>query len=205
MAQRLSRKGVKKMKVEIRSDSVEISGYVNVTGRESRVLQSANGPFVEVIKPGAFERSLSRNKGRVMLLNHDKSRILAEQGNGLELKEDAVGLYARATVTDPDVIEKGKRGELIGWSFGFLPIEQKVTEGGEVAHRAISDLDLLEVSVIDTRKLPCYEATSVFVRAEDGAEPDTCYRAEDLGVEVNDVRPKGPGPEWAERIAALER
>ena len=37
------------MKVVLRSDSVEIDGYVNAVGRESRVLRDADGYFTETI------------------------------------------------------------------------------------------------------------------------------------------------------------
>ena len=47
------------MKVEIRKDGTAlITGYVNVVGRESRVLQDISGEFVEVIEIGKFEREL---------------------------------------------------------------------------------------------------------------------------------------------------
>ena len=49
------------MKVEIRKDGTAlITGYVNVVGRESRVLQDISGEFVEVIEPGTFARALSK-------------------------------------------------------------------------------------------------------------------------------------------------
>ena len=46
------------MKIEIRADSVLIDGYVNAVERDSKVLHNANGPFVEKIKAGTFQRSL---------------------------------------------------------------------------------------------------------------------------------------------------
>lgn len=56
-----------------------------------------------------------------MLLNHDNSRELGSTRDGnLELHEDNIGLRAIATITDADVIEKARKGELRGWSFGFF-------------------------------------------------------------------------------------
>ena len=158
------------MNIEIRNDAVEISGYVNAVGRESRVLRDASGYFTEVCAPGVFARALQRGK-RQMLLNHDEARVLGNEGENLELHEDAVGLFARATVTDPDVIGKARKGELRGWSFGFVPIAATREEREGVALRTLQDIDLREVSIIDNRKMPAYVATSVFTRAMEDGEP----------------------------------
>lgn len=134
------------MKLTIRNDSVEVSGYVNAVGRDSRPLADASGYFIEQVQPGAFARSLSR-KDPVMLLNHDPSRVLSTKEDGLDVREDAVGLYARATITDPNVVEKARAGKLSGWSFGFVPLKQdeKKAEDG-MRHRTLRDIDLREIS-----------------------------------------------------------
>lgn len=180
------------MKVNIRSDSVEISGYVNAVGRESRVLHDDGGYFTEIIEPGAFARALMTGK-RQMLLNHDKGRVIGEEGDNLELTEDAVGLYARATVTDPEVVEKARKRELRGWSFGFRPLRQSRSESGGMERRTVQDMVLSEVSIIDQRAVPCYAATSVFTRADDGSEPVEC-RAMEFDA-VHTVEEKEPEPE----------
>ncbi len=165
------------MQVRIKDDSVEISGYVNAVGRESRPLRDSKGWFAETIEPGAFSRALMHGK-RVMLLNHDKSRVLAEEGSGLELYEDGVGLFARATVADADIVEKARKRELRGWSFGFAPTSQTDEERDGIRHRTVRELDLFEVSIIDQRKLPAYAATSVFTRDADDGPTD--FRAMDF-------------------------
>lgn len=155
------------MKIQIRSDSVEIEGYVNAIERNSRPLRSRIGEFVERICKGAFKRAINRNKDIHILLNHDWNKDLGstKQGN-LELEEDNIGLKARATITDPEIIEKAKRGDLIGWSFGFedRDVNQKLVDG--MLTREVKDLDLYEVSLIDRRKRPAYEGTLVTVRSE---------------------------------------
>lgn len=174
------------MKVEIRSDSVEIEGYVNAVGRESRPLRDSEGYFTEVVEPGAFARALQRGK-RSMLLNHDASRVIGTEGENLTLVEDNVGLFARATVTDPEVVEKAKCGELRGWSFGFVPIRQRKAERDGMRLRTLEDIDLREVSIIDSRMTPAYAATSVYTRSSDGEEVE--FRAMD-GETVETVEAK---------------
>ena len=101
------------MRIELRSDSVVFDGYVNVTQRESRILPSPKGQFVEEIMPRTFERALQKNDSVELLFNHDKNRKLGstKQGN-LELREDNVGLRAIATITDEIVMDKARKGEL---------------------------------------------------------------------------------------------
>lgn len=175
------------MKVEIRNESVEISGYVNAVGRESRPLRNSDGGyFTEIVQPGTFARALQHGK-REMLLNHDHERVIGVEGDNLTLIEDAVGLFARASITDPDVMEKARNGELRGWSFGFLPIKQRTEDRNGMQLRTLEEIDLHEVSIIDKRMTPAYVATSVFTRSmEGGAEME--HRAMDYqDVEVIDA------------------
>ena len=49
------------MQISIRSDSVEISGYVNAVERDSNPLRALNGRyFIERICKGAFKKALNR-------------------------------------------------------------------------------------------------------------------------------------------------
>jgi HK97 family phage prohead protease len=155
------------MQITIRADSVEIEGYVNSVERKSKPLWSRIGQFVERICKGAFKRALERNDNVRIMLNHTKDIGSQKDGN-LELYEDAIGLHARATITDPEVIDKAKEGRLVGWSFGFYDreVEQKRDENGYPL-RDVIDLDLEEVSILDDRTTPAYDGTLVSVRSDD--------------------------------------
>lgn len=170
------------MKVNIRADKVEIEGYVNAIERDSKPLWSRVGQFIERICKGAFKKALKRNDDVHILLNHDWSRDLGstKQGN-LELEEDNIGLRVRACITDPEVVKKARAGELVGWSFGFSDrdVINSIRDG--MPHRAVKDLDLAEVSILDKRKSPAYEGTLISARSED----DTMhFRGEDF---IDDV------------------
>ena len=162
------------MKVNIRADTVEVEGYVNSVERNSKPLLSRIGRFIERICKGAFARALGRDRDVMCLLNHDRTRVLARQSDGtLDLTEDSIGLHARAIITDPEVIEKAKNGDLVGWSFGFedVPggVEQGIDQDTQLPIRKVRDLDLQEVSILDRRKTPAYDGTLVSVR-DDGSE-----------------------------------
>lgn len=159
------------MQINIREDSVEIEGYVNAVERNSKPLMSRMGKFIERIKAGAFTRALKRNDDVHVLLNHDWSRDLGstKQGN-LELTEDSIGLRAKCTIADKDVMEKAKRGDLVGWSFGFY--DRDVTNGVEngMLAREVNDLDLEEVSILDRSKVPAYDGTLIMARDRDSED-----------------------------------
>lgn len=169
------------MQITVRADSVEIEGYVNAVERKSKPLMSRMGQFVERVCKGAFKRAIDRNGDVRLLLNHDPSRDLGGTGDGnLELTEDSIGLKARATVTDPEVIDLARKGDLVGWSFGFLDMDvvNKRDEDG-IPLRDIKDLDLREVSILDRTKTPAYDGTLVSVRAE-----ETMFFGEDVESEI---------------------
>ena len=157
------------MKINIRADSVEIEGYVNAVERDSKPLWSRIGQFIERIKAGAFKKALERNDDVKILLNHNPTRELGgtKQGN-LELNEDNIGLKARAVITDEEVVRKARNNELVGWSFGFYDrsVIRKVIDG--ILHREVDDLDLEEVSILDTTKEPAYDGTLIMARSDGG-------------------------------------
>lgn len=157
------------MEIRIRADSVEIDGYVNAVERDSKTLWSRMGRFIERICKGAFFNALKRNDNVRILLNHDASRDLGGTKDGnLELTEDNIGLRARAVITDKDVIDKARKGELVGWSFGFYDRDVEVgqSETG-IPLRKVRDLDLQEVSILDKSRTPAYDGTLVMVRADE--------------------------------------
>lgn len=159
------------MEIRVKNDSIEIDGYVNAVERKSKPLHSRMGKFVERICKGAFKRALQRNDDVRILLNHNPERDLGGTKDGnLELEEDNIGLRAKATITDPEVVEKAKNGDLVGWSFGFKDrdVENKRDEDG-MPLRDVKDMDLVEVSILDRSKTPAYDGTLVAVRSDDSS------------------------------------
>lgn len=155
------------MKVEIRADKVIVEGYVNAVGRDSRVIPSPTGDFVEQVTPKTFERALRSGNDIELRLNHD--RVLGSRNSGnLELREDSIGLYARAEVTDLETMEKAQKGELRGWSFGFFKKKDRLEllENG-LHRRFLEEIELREVSILDSRRTPAYVGTSIEARGQE--------------------------------------
>ena len=175
------------MNVEVRGETVVITGYVNAVERYSKpitdTLRNKVQTFIERIKAGVFKTALKRNDDVKVLLNHDWNRELATTKNGsAKLEEDNIGLRAEVTITDAEVVEKARQGKLVGWSFGFYPNADEVgTEGGNTT-RTLTDLDLAEVSILDDTKSPAYYGTSIEARCEGGKRMS--IREEVLNEEV---------------------
>lgn len=160
------------MNIEVREDSVVISGYVNAVERYSKPiranLRGKMQRFIEKVKAGAFKTALQRNSNVKVLLNHNHDRELANTKDGTAiLEEDNIGLRAEVTITDAEVVEKAKNHKLVGWSFGFHSNSDEVAEGATIATRTINDMDLDEVSILDDTKSPAYYGTSIETRSED--------------------------------------
>lgn len=160
------------MQIEVRNDSVLISGIVNTVLRESRELPSPKGKFREIIAENVFTDAIRRAADIHLLLNHLESRKLGSMKDGnLELHESPIGLHAKATITDQEVIQAAKDNRLSGWSFGFC-----VRDGGDsweqgkdgVQRRTVNKMDLYEISILDANTLPAYPACSVEVRNDSG-------------------------------------
>ncbi|MDK0685139.1 HK97 family phage prohead protease [Clostridium perfringens] len=193
------------MRVEIRNNSIIIDGYVNAVARDSRLIPDVKGSFREQIVPKAFQRALEKAENVDILLNHDKNRKLGSTTEGtLELFEDNIGLRAIATITDAEVIEKAKRNELRGWSFGFYSIKDRwedIEEG--IQRRYVEELELTEVSIVDNTKVPAYSATSIETRANEEVLTET--RSLDSIVKTVDNTNKVDNSKYKEEIKSLKR
>lgn len=180
------------MNIRVTKDSVELDGYVNAVERLSKPLKDRLGEFVERVKVGAFRRALERADDVRILLNHDWSRDLGgiKDGN-LELHEDAIGLHARAVITDKEVVEQAKHGELRGWSFGFTDRDVEQGEENGITVRNVKDLDLYEVSLINRSRVPAYDGTLVAVRSADDSNAIniSSYIESEINIRVEEEQP----------------
>lgn len=191
------------MQIRVKDDSVELEGYVNAIERNSKPLRSRIGRFIERVCKGTFTKAISRNNNIRLLLNHDWNRDLGGTAEGnLELREDSIGLHARATVTDEDVIMKARNGELVGWSFGFFDtpdgVEESVDDETKLPLRKLRDMELREVSILDKTRNPAYEGTLVAVRSDE----EYTYYGEPMmsEMEIREDVPKQPETKEAEEI-----
>lgn len=185
------------MNINIRADNtVEIDGYVNAVERLSKPLTDRNGKFVERICKGAFRKALRRAEDVRILLNHNWDRDLGGLADkNLELDEDSIGLHARAIISDADVVQKARNGDLVGWSFGFADREVENGEEKGLALREVKDLDLYEVSLIDRSKIPAYDGTLVAVRTADESKALNISDVTEVSTRVTEEKKEEPTPD----------
>lgn len=153
--------------IEIRSEDGKpsvLSGYAALFNSRSVDL----GGFIEVIRPGAFTRTLKDNPEVLALAHHDTSRPLARRSAGtLAVSEDDKGLRVEITLNDSsaaqDVLADVRSRNIEGMSFGFSAVKDAVTRKvGELPLRELIDVDLFEVSPVT---MPAYPETSVAARS----------------------------------------
>lgn len=155
------------MDIEVREDKAIITGYVNATERLSKPLLVKNKRVREKMKSGVFTRALEKADNVQVLVNHDKNKVVANTNdNTAILKEDNIGLRAEVTVTDKETVEKAKNGKLVGWSFGFYCNAEEVGEENGQETRTVTDMDLVEVSILDDTKSPAYTGTLIETRED---------------------------------------
>lgn len=131
------------------------------------------GGFFEVVKPGAFAKSLGATDVRG-LFNHEPSYILGrEKSRTLRLFDDPTGFRYEIDPPDTqvarDLITSIERGDIDGSSFGFVIVEERwstVPDGSPLR-------ELIEVHPFDVSPVtyPAYEGT---------ASPDTAVALRSL-------------------------
>ncbi len=183
-----------------------IEGYAAVFGKPSEDL----GGFTEVIKRGAFKRSLGAGADVRALLNHDPSLVLGRISSGtLRAKEDKAGLKVEIDLPDTacgrDTMKLIQRGDIDGMSFSFRTVSDtwETKDGQDL--RTLTDVDLIDVSPVT---FPAYPDTSVAARslaeyrsARDGA--GDADEADDAAAESDDDEQRDTAAEARERELQL--
>jgi HK97 family phage prohead protease len=176
-ARSLGKAEVRTNHIELRAigDGMTFEGYAAVFNSQSEDLG-----FREIIKPGAFRKSL-RGRHRMMLLwNHDASQPLASTRNGsLKLTEDDRGLKVSAQLPDTtlgrDIAELVRTGVIDAMSFGFQVKKDSWSADGTT--RTLEEIALHEVSLVS---FPAYEGTAGSVNVREVRNIDADQLADGL-------------------------
>ncbi len=146
---------------EVKQKGRTLYGYAALFNSETNL-----GEFSEVIRPGAFVRTLSAPTAANIraIYEHDNRSLLGKVGSStLRLREDEKGLAFELDLPDTtlgrDLAELVKRGDVSGCSFGFLPVRDTWLDN----LRELRDVDLFEITITAN---PAYDATSVQVRSK---------------------------------------
>lgn len=110
-----------------------IEGYAALFGRKD-----TSG---DIVRAGAFSRTLRQGAPMPMLLQHKPGAIA---GRWVRVKEDSRGLHVRGLIENESALALAVYG-LDGLSIGFRPIMwHRLSDGG----RELTDIELVEVSLV---------------------------------------------------------
>jgi len=148
----------------------QITGYAAVYDKDSENL----GYFTEVIRQGAFTKSLKQLPDVRALLGHNPEAIVGRTKAGnLTLTEDDKGVRMSLTpisTTDGEkALEWVKSGVVDGMSIGFRVVTDRWSMKGGKNYREILEAELFEVSLV---AWPAYKDTSASVRGLEDAAKD---------------------------------
>lgn len=123
------------------------------------------GDYTEVIRAGAFKRTLGQGADVRLLINHEGLALARTKPGTLSLSEDDIGLLTRASLApeSPRVQELKSsmdRGDTDQMSFQFRAIEQMWSP--DWSQRDLLECQLFDVAVVT---FPANEATSVSLRS----------------------------------------
>lgn len=121
-------------------------------------------PFTEIVKRGAFAKTLNDGADVRLLIDHEGVPLARTKSGTLKLEEDERGLKVEATLdpSNPDsmrVISAMRRGDLSQMSFAFRTIKDSWSNDRML--RELREVQLYDVSVVT---YPAYEDTIAELR-----------------------------------------
>ena len=150
--------------------TLKASGNKTLHGIAAVFNSEANLPgFTEVIRQGAFAKSLATGSNIRALYHHDGAALLGTtRGGTLQLRETAHGLAFELALPDTshgrDLAILVDRGDVAGCSFGFRVPDggDRWEERGSTMVRELLTVDLVEITLTSD---PAYQDTTVALRS----------------------------------------
>ncbi|MGA6159597.1 HK97 family phage prohead protease [Stenotrophomonas sp. NPDC087984] len=187
-----------------------VEGYASVT-EEPFEMWDWLGPYSEVVRTGAFAKTLGENPQVQLLLNHGGLAMAYTKAGTLRLSEDTTGLHMEADVSTKrsdvgDMLAALDEGSVDEMSFAFRVTRQQWSP--DYDQRDILEVDLHrgDVSVVNFGANP---ATSVSaMRAADfdrldEADARTLYERLQRRLEPAPAAPRHPLSLYQAQAAAL--
>lgn len=144
------------------SPTLTLDGYACITD-EPYPMFDFLGEYDEVVRAGAFGKTLAEQADVRLLLNHDGMPLARTKSGTLRLAEDSTGLAVEADLEPRsglvnDIRVAMERGDLDEMSFAFQVTRQEWSP--DYTQRDIQEVKLFDVSVVT---YPANPATSVSV------------------------------------------
>ncbi len=132
------------VRADSQNDSVVVEGYASVT-EQPYTMYDMFGDYSEVIRQGAFGKTLAEGPDVAFLANHDGLTMARTIGGTLELSEDSTGLLSRATLNTKrsdvrDLVLAIEDGVIDQMSFAFSVVRQQWSP--DYDERAITEVNI---------------------------------------------------------------
>lgn len=169
---------------ELRSDGesngVRVVGYASTYDQPYPIFGGPEaGGFMEIIAPGAFDKSVRERKDDVrFLVNHEGAALARTKPATMTLTSDEIGLLVDAELdrNNPEVVKLEsamRRGDMDQMSFAFEVLRQEWSP--DWSQRRITEVRLFDVSVVT---YPANDQTMALI----GADADRPVPAPPVGV-----------------------
>ncbi len=166
--------------LEVRSTGTLSSNGKTLQGHAAIFNSETNlGSFVEVIRNGAFRKSLEGGSNIRALYHHQGDALLGTTRSGtLQLREDSKGLAFSLDLPDTshgrDLAVLVGRGDVAGCSFGFTVRDggDRWEQRGAQTVRELLDVALAEITLTSD---PAYQDTTVAMRSLAAIEKDRAF------------------------------
>ena len=184
------------------SDPVKVTGYACTTETPYEMEDWA-GTYTEIVRAGAFTKTLAEQADVRLLLNHDGIPLARTKSGTLNLAEDEAGLKFDADL-DPsssvvqDVRSAMQRGDLDQCSFAFRVTRQEWSRDYE--QRDILEVELYDVSLVT---YPANPTTSASLRSALMAELRSMVPAARAKAVLAEVRAGELSPAGAELLTGI--
>lgn len=162
---KMERRIATEFRIENAGRSPRLAGYAAVFDKPSLDL----GGFTEIVKPGAFTRTLASTRDPLALVQHMPQLVLGRRSAGtLRLAQDRRGLAFEIDLPDTtmarDLLVSVERGDIRGASFAFSTPAggDRWEQRGKTALRELLDVDLHEITITAQ---PAYPDTDVARRS----------------------------------------
>jgi HK97 family phage prohead protease len=138
---------------EVDGGTLRFTGYASVT-ESAYEMQDWLGDYTEVIRRGAFSKTLAEGADVPLKLNHDGMTLARTKSGTMRLAEDSTGLHVEADL-DPangqvrDIRSAMDRGDLDEMSFAFRVTRQEWSP--DYSQRDITEVNLSkgDVSIVN--------------------------------------------------------
>jgi HK97 family phage prohead protease len=162
--------------VELRSaangtggETLTFTGYASVT-EQGYEMEDWLGPYTEVVRSGAFKKTLGEGADVPLLVNHGGLTLARTKSGTLQLSEDDTGLYTEASLdpASPHVQalrSAMERGDVDEMSFGFWVTRQQWSPDFDQRDILEVNLNKGDVSVVNFGANPATAGAQLNARA----------------------------------------